>query len=176
MTAPVIKGDTMRTTTHLLGAAAAVALIAGTASAAPAATRAGGGIFWAAPTCEVAVHNASDDAVDVLLMTDQNLHSGIVLRDNQPPLALYDGLYEKSMLLGRVAKMPDPPESGTVQVPAGATASFATGCTSEQMWGLGPNVFATDPETGEFLRMWGNTYWPGHTHDSTGNVLLTYGG
>ena len=43
---------------------------------------------------------------------------------------------------------------------------------------VGPeaHVVATDPDTGELLRVWNNTYWPGHTHDSTGNVLLTYGG
>lgn len=167
----------MRTITrHVLTTAAVVGVVAGTAVTAPAATRAGGGIFWPAPTCEIAVHNAADTTIDVTVQTDQNLHSGILLKSYQPPLALYDGDYEKSMLLGRISKMPDPPDSGAVRVPAGATAAFATGCTSEQMDDMGPWVMATDPETGEYVRHWNNTYWPGHVHDETGNVLLTYGG
>lgn len=170
------QGKTVRTAiTHTLAGAAALGLIATTATAAPAATRDGGGIFWAAPTCELAMHNDSDSEVEIWVQTDENLHSGVLLRDDQEPLAQYDGAHEKSMLLQRVAAMADPPDTLT-RIPAGRTASFATGCTAEQMQDLGPFVLVMDGETGEHLRSWRNTYWPGHIHDSTGNVLLTFRG
>lgn len=166
----------MRTTTHLLTAAAAAALVAGTAAAAPAATRAGGGIFWAAPTCEIAIENTSDRAIDVQAQTDQDLHTGILLRTYQPPLAQYDGRYEKSMLLGRLAAMPEQLPNGVLRIPAGRTGSIATGCTEEQMDGLGPWVTARDAQTGDLVHEWNNTYWLGHVHDDTGNVLLRHRG
>lgn len=160
---------------HALAGTAVLGLIATTASAAPAATREGGGIFWAALTCEVAMHNDSDEGIDIWVMTDEDLHPGVLLRDDQEPLAEYDGAHEKSLLLQRVAAMADPPDT-LAHIPAGRTASFATGCTAEQMQGLGPYVLVMDEDTGEHLRSWSNTHWPGHVHDSTGNVLLTFRG
>lgn len=159
--------------TRLSAAGGALALAA-TVVATPsqAATRAGGGIAWEPQTCELAIRNATDGPVDLLVETDVHEHPGMVLATYQEPLVEYTGEYTRSKLLARVADMPDRLPSLTV--PAGRVGSFAIPCDGEeQLDGLPTTVWVEEQGDQWGGVRWGNPYWPGHQHTAEGHVLLT---
>lgn len=162
------------TLTRLSAAAGSIAMaatVAATAAPAQAATREGGGIAWEPQTCELAIRNATDETMTVLVETDVHEHPGMVLTSYQEPLYEYEGEWTRAKLLGRVADMPD--RQPGLDVPAGRDASFAIPCDGEEaLDGLTTAVFVK--ESGELIRQrWSNPYWPGHQHTEEGHVLLT---
>lgn len=155
----------------LAGTVAMTAAVVATAAPAQSATRAGGGIAWPAPTCELAVRNATDGQIRVLVESDIHEHPGMVLGSHQEPLVEYDGDHTRSKLLGRVADMPD--DSGAIEIPAGAAGSFAIPCRA----GVVPAntiAWASDAD-GDPVKQWNNVHWKGHPHSSEGHVLMDVG-
>lgn len=152
------------------GAVAMAAAVAATAAPAQAATREGGGIAWPSPTCELAVRNATDGPIDVLVETDIHEHPGMVLKDYQEPLVEYNGAYTRQNLLGRVATMPD--DMSSLRVQPGDVASYAIACSEKQLPVGFTMVLASDGD-GDRLAEFYNIYWPGHAHTDEGHRLLT---
>lgn len=160
------------TMTRLSAAAGTLAMAAATiatASPAQSATREGGGIAWSAPTCELAVRNATEGPITVLVESDIHEHPGMVLTWYEGPLVEYTGEYTRSKLLGRVGRMPD--DSGAIDIPAGTVGSFAIPCEAGQT-PANTIAWASDAD-GEPVKQWNNVHWKGHPHSSDGHVLMT---
>lgn len=160
------------TLTRLSAAAGSIAMaaaVAATAAPAQAATREGGGIAWAGPTCELAVRNATDSPLRVLVESDIHEHPGMVLEWYEGPLVEYTGEYTRSKLLGRVGRMPD--DSGAIDIPAGKVGSFAISCEYGQIPAF-TYAMAMDA-SGHEVKTWENVHWKGHPHSSEGHVLMT---
>lgn len=132
---------TRRMTIGLMTTAGALGLGIAPAAAEPP-TRDNGGIFWPAPTCEIAVTNSTGEALEVSMHTDQNLYPGTIVTDD---LATYEGQWRRGKLLNRIRHMDasgfadrvEPGETVGLAAPCGLTRFIEDGGTWVLIHALG---------------------------------------